>query len=63
MPALDHKVMAVTLTLWLVYSFEKAASSCCPTCIGVANGKSETRRNAETGILKSKPETKKCSNL
>ena len=25
--------------------------------------KSETRRDAETGILKSKPETEKCSDL
>ena len=32
--------------------------------VGVANGKSETRRDAaETGILKSEPETKKCSDL
>ena len=31
--------------------------------IGVANGKSETCRDAETGILKSEPETKKCSDL
>ena len=29
----------------------------------VVNGKSETRRDAETGILKSEPETKKCSDL
>ena len=29
----------------------------------MANGKSETRRDAETGLLKSEPETKKCSNL
>ena len=27
------------------------------------NGKSETRRDAKTGILKSEPETKKCSDL
>ena len=33
------------------------------TTLGVANGKSETRRDAETGILKSEPETKKRSNL
>ena len=26
--------------------------------LGVANGKSETRRDAETGILKSEPETR-----
>ena len=29
----------------------------------MANGKSETRRDAETGILKSEPKTKKCSDL
>ena len=33
------------------------------TDIGVVNGKSETCRDAETGILKSEPETKKCSDL
>ena len=26
-PALDHKVMAVALTLWLVYSCDKDAAS------------------------------------
>ena len=31
--------------------------------LGVANGKSETRRDAETGILKSEPEMKKFSDL
>ena len=31
--------------------------------LGVANSKSETHRDVETGILKSKPETKKCSDL
>ena len=30
---------------------------------GVANGKSETRRDTKTGILKSEPETKKCNDL
>ena len=35
-----------------------------PTSVeGMANGKSETCQDAETGILKSEPETKKCSNL
>ena len=29
----------------------------------MAIGKSETRRDAEAGILKSEPETKKCSDL
>ena len=29
----------------------------------VENGKSETRRDAKTGILKSELETKKCSDL
>ena len=33
------------------------------TTLGVANGTSETRRDAETGILKSESETKKCSGL
>ena len=33
------------------------------TLLGVANGKSETRRDAETGILKSESETKKWSNF
>ena len=33
----------------------------CLCIVGVANGKSETRRDAKTGILKSKPETKKCT--
>ena len=31
--------------------------------MGVANGKSETRRDAETGILKSETETEKFSDL
>ena len=31
--------------------------------IGMANGKSETRRDAETVVLKFEPETKKCSDL
>ena len=31
--------------------------------IGVANGKSKTRRDAKTGILKSKTETEKFSDL
>ena len=31
--------------------------------VGVANGKSETRRDAETGILKSETETEKFSDL
>ena len=30
---------------------------------GVANGKSKTHQDAETGILKSEPKTKKCSDL
>ena len=30
---------------------------------GVANGKSEAHRDAETGVLKSEPETKKCNDL
>ena len=29
----------------------------------VVNGKSETRQDAETGILKSEPKTKKCSDI
>ena len=29
----------------------------------MANGKSGTHQDAETGILKSEPETKKCSDL
>ena len=29
----------------------------------MANGKSETRRDAQTGILKSEPEMKKCNDL
>ena len=29
----------------------------------MANGKSETHRDAETGVLKSAPERKKCSDL
>ena len=29
----------------------------------MANGKTESRRDAETGILKSEPETKKCGDL
>ena len=33
------------------------------TILGVVNGKSETHRDAETGILKFEPETKKCSDL
>ena len=42
MPALDHKVMAVALTLWLVYSFERSSvlSSCCLTCLLRAAGMS-----------------------
>ena len=31
--------------------------------LGVANGKFETHRDTETGILKSEPETKKCTDL
>ena len=30
---------------------------------GVANGKSETHRDAETGVLKSEPERKRCTDL
>ena len=33
------------------------------TEIGVANGKSETHQDAETGVLKLEPETKKCNDL
>ena len=33
------------------------------TVKGVTTGKSETCQDAETGILKSKPEMKKCSDL
>ena len=29
----------------------------------MANGKSETHRDAKTGVLKSEPETKKCNDL
>ena len=34
-----------------------------PFLVGVANGKSETRRDAETGTLKSETETEKFSDL
>ena len=33
------------------------------TDLGVGNGGSETCQDAETGILKSEPETKKCNDL
>ena len=31
--------------------------------LGVVNGKSETHQDAETGVLKSEPKTKKCNVL
>ena len=47
--------------IWTV-NFRTTQISTCPER-GVANGKSETHRDAETDVLKSEPETKKCNNF
>ena len=45
----------------LLFSFSLSHNS--DIMLGVAIGKSETHRDSETAVLKSKPETKKCNDL